>query len=127
MLLFSTGDVLNDVILQDRQKNRKIKHCEKCRGCLHPLKNVDISVHIFNTTFVHRSGGSSAWNFESKFACDTMSEEKPHRKGHPQGSSDGKTLIQSQYPVMGFLTGLRHIIVVCDPVFFIFKLYLNLT
>ncbi|GMH46095.1 hypothetical protein BSKO_14059 [Bryopsis sp. KO-2023] len=48
---------------------KRLPHCPICRGCLNALENVDQRVQAFNTTFVHKSGGSSAWYFYTDVKC----------------------------------------------------------
>ncbi|GMH44901.1 hypothetical protein BSKO_12858 [Bryopsis sp. KO-2023] len=53
----------------DIDQPKRLGHCPICQGCLNALENVDQKVRAFNTTFVHKSGASSAWYFYTDAEC----------------------------------------------------------
>lgn len=78
-----TEDIFHSAFLQDvtvpedkdfmgkeKAKDEEPRVCEICKGCKHTLEELNHEVSIFNSTYKHRTGYSSAWVYKIYPSCN---------------------------------------------------------
>lgn len=60
-----------DFTRNDKPKDEKHRNCRICKGCQHVLERLDQEVTIFNSTYRHRDGYSSAWVYKTHVPCSS--------------------------------------------------------